>query len=935
MHGMWTVALLAAGAAAANVTAISARDELSFTTRWCAEDGGCQLHGDTAATCSTAGRCSCSSDHESRLVGSVDVQLCFPKTVVVEVLIDFNVAASASCIDVGVSAYVRRGVAGMIEEYTGGRVAYWDFGCHPTQNRPYVAAAVAVPSQCYSTGRDVCSTSTAYGKPTAEECQAECAGQDYCWSWSYHPRHRTADGAASVAVCNLCDRNVTEASPVAASASAATVSDYVVSGPKVCAQRQRRWSCDRFVCAVGFTDKGDKENIECRATGCTAETCCDQILCGSYTCDPQSHGNMKDPTIACPTTGCTAQLCCEGVCRALCWDWSPGFPSKPYYGYTNNPQVPAGTRCGPAGCLETCCIQSWCSSVNCVGRLPNSDRCGAAGEPPCDAATCCTVDVCSSHTCGATAGSLTFDSATKRCNPAGCDDATCCAKDACVSNPNAAQYVTCQRHYREHTDIATRVCDRSLSPITRCDNYACCERIVYCSSFECSAGFVSKAGAAVLECRACNDATCCDKKVDTLQERLNKALHADLRLRTLLGTSAIVAFDTQREAQRTRCHTETPTHSLPDNAAVLFANPAGVCRPGRCDVGFHASPPAACVAVSPSNTGAFGTCVVDGDCTWEAGRPVCHRAQGRCAPRQAVLPEKVRLPSPLERDYCLRDADCQDSGDSKATCDVHPGLGNWCRCSEGFGYPARFVPRCAREGQTPQPVDMGFTVAFDLPCPLQTRQVRDIVLLVHNVMGGASKEAAGARDVSDVHHVCLATGGYVLLGRVRVPINTANNLGASTDAAALLKRFKEELDVEWLNGVTAADGGKFRSLTTYPTSVAAGVVSNCVRDGATYARLDPEGKCHALACAQYYSLQPSSTLLTCKLGEVTTPAPHAVDASDDTVHLTHAQIVGIVMGTASGVGVLSLLCFAVVRYRHAAQEEPDDVEMSEAAGDEA
>ena len=704
MHGMWTVALLAAAAAAANVTAISARDELSFTTRWCAEDGDCQLHGDTAATCSTAGRCSCSSDHESRLVGSVDVRLCFPKTVVVEVLIDFNNAASppvgSRCSDVGVSAYVRRGVAGVIEEYTGGRVAYWDFGCHPTQNRPYVSAAVAVPSQCYSTGRDVCSTSTASAAPgTAEECQAECAGQADCWSWSYHPRHRTTDGTVSVAVCNLCNNNVTEAStPV--TASFATVSDYVVSGPKVCAQRQRRWSAQA---------------------------------------------------------------------------------------------------------------------------------------------------------------------------------------------------------------------DRSLALETAKENA-------------------------------------------NLQEHLKRALHDDFHLRTLLGTSAIVAFDTQREAQRTRCHTETPTHSLPDNAAVLFANPAGVCRPGRCDVGFHASPPAACVAVSPSNTGAFGTCVVDGDCTWEAGRPVCHRAQGRCAPRQAVLPEKVRLPSPLERDYCLRDADCQDSGDSKATCDVHPGLGNWCRCSEGFGYPARFVPRCAREGQTPQPVDMGFTVAFDLPCPLQTRQREQIALLVHNVMGGASEEAAGARDVSDVHHLCLAQTRAVLLGRVRVPINTANELGAeSKDAAALLKRFKEELDVEWLDfpvtatppsSVTARgaavqndrDGGKYWTLgrKTYPTSVAAGVVNNCVRDGATYTRLDPEGTCHALACAQYYSLQLSSNVLTCKLGEVMTPAPPVVEThtSDDS-DLTHAQLAGIIMGTVCGVVVLALLCFGVVRYHQTAQEEQFNKEMAEAVEDEA
>ena len=272
--------------------------------------------------------------------------------------------------------------------------------------------------------------------------------------------------------------------------------------------------CDPFVCPAGFTGKQDKATTECLATGCTSATCCDQVRCDSHRCGPNFGGpRANNATLVCPTTGCTDNVCCEPLCKS--------FVCASVAGYTDKAMTTGETPCAAAGCLTTCCTQVTCASFNCTGAAhpkTNVLNCGGMGQPACDAATCCTIDVCSSHTCGAMAGSLTWDSETKVCLAAGCNDATCCAKDACVefSNTNAAQYVTCPIRHRDHQNITTRVCDRSVTPITPCDQAACCEPTVYCSTFTCSDNFVSKAGVADLECSqsgGCDEATCCDKKV--------------------------------------------------------------------------------------------------------------------------------------------------------------------------------------------------------------------------------------------------------------------------------------------------------------------------------------------------------------------------------------------------------------------------------------
>ena len=267
-----------------------------------------------------------------------------------------------------------------------------------------------------------------------------------------------------------------------------------------------------------------------------------------------------------------------------------------------------------------------------------------------------------------------------------------------------------------------------------------------------------------------------DDKISTAQAKV-------LRSKILSVDNAVILGDVITGYIRTNTDNDGCTAS---QAAFRGADSGGakvqICMALECPTGQYKRVGAVtdlswgytCAAIASARAEDVGTCLVDGDCKWDATKTVC-RNRVCVLPQQNVLVRLPRLTSVTTKNYCLNDKDCQKWGDDKATCSFHTGLGNWCSCSFNYDYPAKNVPLCYPRENPLKTVRLVFLAQFNLPVSsLTVLQKQALERLVTKALGQVS-------GVYFLNPALSATTSFV--GLVDVPaeiVSTAMDTASTT-----------------------------------------------------------------------------------------------------------------------------------------------------------
>lgn len=152
-------------------------------------------------------------------------------------------------------------------------------------------------------------------------------------TYGYYPRNL---GAVKLMISDRRDRCSDYACPAGTSqkAEAASIlgsSTAACCDPKLCTE-------DNVACPSGTTRKSSRQ---CDEDGCTAETCCADKMCSTFTCP--ANTTAKANTACDRDTGCTEAACCDQLCS--------GFECP-----ANSVSKGDDVRCAGEDCDEnTCC----------------------------------------------------------------------------------------------------------------------------------------------------------------------------------------------------------------------------------------------------------------------------------------------------------------------------------------------------------------------------------------------------------------------------------------------------------------------------------------------------------------------------------------------------------------------------------------------------